>query len=327
MLARSETAPESSLPSLELVGVVGAGAMGVGIAAAVAMSGTPVRCLTRSRRSLDQTRSRLAASFGVLVNAGLLDEDASRRAVALVSFADDIPSTVAGCSLVVESVKEELELKQAVLAEIAAAAPPSAIITTNTSSLSLPDLERAVTPPERFAGLHWFLPAELVQVVEIVRGPSTSAATAQALTTFVQRLRKHALHVRKPVPGFVVNRLQYALLREAHALLRDGVCTPEDLDAALVHALGPRWAAVGPLESMDLAGLDVHLAVAEQLFPSLSDSNEPPQHLRAMVEGGDLGAKSGTGLRGSYDAQRLVSIARRRAETVRALRDRTGSST
>ncbi|HUG50447.1 MAG TPA: 3-hydroxyacyl-CoA dehydrogenase NAD-binding domain-containing protein [Terrimesophilobacter sp.] len=310
--------PDRSSPH---VAIVGAGAMGAGIATAVALSGRPVRCLARSDDSMAATRSRVTSALQVLNDVGIIDDETRKTSSTLIDYARNVPDTVHGSWLIVESVREDLGLKLDVLGLIGAEASPEAFITTNTSSLRLADLADAVTNPMRFAGLHWFLPAELVEIVEVVSAPKTSALTVHTLGEFVRAMGKAAVHVRRPVPGFVVNRLQYALLREAHGLVAAGVCAPEDIDDALVHGLGPRWSAVGALESMDLAGLDVHVAVAEQLYPELFATTVPDPYLYEITANGDLGAKTGNGIRGEYTAQRLADIAHRRALVARVLRD------
>jgi 3-hydroxybutyryl-CoA dehydrogenase len=221
--------------------------------------------------------------------------------------------------VIVESVSESVPLKQSILAEVSACCDEDAIITTNTSSLDLGQLEASVVGPARFAGLHWFYPAELVGVVEIVASASTATTVLERLEEFADSIGKKVIHARKPVAGFVVNRLQYALLREAHHLIASGVCDATDIDLSLIHCLGPRWCATGPLESMDLAGLDVHLAVAEQLYPKLSDAQKPHAHLIERVAAGELGAKSGRGLRGAYDGASVARLLRHRADIIRAL--------
>lgn len=294
--------------------------MGSGVAVAFALAGIDVVCLTRSESSRAALEERVAAAVDVQTRAGLIDEFAAARAARRITYVSSIAEAVREADVVVESVAEDVPLKQEVLAEIAEHAPRTAIITTNTSSLSLEQLQHVVPQPERFAGLHWFLPAELVEVVEVVRAPATSDATVGVLLALGETIGKKCIEVHVPVPGFVVNRLQYALLREAHSLVAGGVCSADDVDLALTHALGPRWCAVGPLLSMDLAGLDVHLAVARQLFPELSVDIEPPARVAEAVLRGDLGAKSGRGLHGEYDSSRLGDLTDRRAAVIAGLR-------
>jgi 3-hydroxybutyryl-CoA dehydrogenase len=255
------------------VAVVGAGTMGAGIARVFAEAGTSVRLAARRESSLQAARSRLGGTA---------------PSVRLTTSVDE---ALDGAELVVETIVEEVEAKRALLARAEERAAPEAILTTNTSSLPLAALGDGLERPERFAGLHWFNPPELVELVEVVGAEGTAPETLEILAGWMEQLGKAPVVVRRDVPGFVANRLQYALLREAYALVDAGVCSFADVDRAVTHGLGARWAAIGPFETMDLAGLDVHAAVAANLWPELSNTTEPsPSIARAL--------SSGRGLRG-----------------------------
>lgn len=194
------------------------------------------------------------------------------------------------------------------------------ILCTNTSSLGLADLATALQDPGRFAGWHWFHPADLVELVEIVPAPGTHEATVQRLAGWSRLLGKTAVVLAREVEGFVGNRLQYALLREAYALVADGVCTVADIDAAVTASLGPRWAVIGPFTAMDLAGLDVHAAVAQTLFPRLSRDRSVPEVLQSALREGALGAESGVGLRGAYAPGEVAELVEQRDRSLAARR-------
>ena len=286
--------------------VIGAGTMGVGIASVFAGGGTSVRLCARRESSLETARERLG-------------EQAAR---ALLTTSVD--EALEGAELVVETIVEAAEPKQAVLARAEKLASPEAILTTNTSSLPLAALGRALRRPERFAGLHWLNPPELVEVVEVVGGERTAPETLATLAGWMDRLGKAPVVLRSDVPGFVVNRLQYALLREAYALVDAGVCSFADVDRTVTHGLGARWAAIGPFEAMDLAGLDVHAAVAANLWPELTNEREPPAAIARALEAGARGAKSGRGLLGDYTPAAATALVERRDRVLRgvpALRD------
>ena len=278
--------------------VVGAGTMGTGIALVLARAGIEVQLTARSEATLDRARARLAAE----------------PAGASIHTTTSLETALAGAGLVIETIVEEVEPKRAVLAAAERLAEPGAILTSNTSSLPLASLTSALEERGRFAGWHWFNPAELVRLVEIVRGEETSPPVVQTLRDWSVALGKSPVIVQRDLAGFAANRLQYALLREAYALVESGTCTREDVDRVLTEGLGPRWAGVGPFETMDLAGLDVHLAVTRNLFPELSNRTDPPEALLQLTGRGKLGVKSGEGLRGTYDHERI--------EALRALRDR-----
>jgi 3-hydroxybutyryl-CoA dehydrogenase len=284
------------------VAVIGAGAMGAGIARVFADAGASVRMCARREASLEAARPRLG-------------ENAAR--VRLTTSAD---GALAGAELVVETIVEELEPKRALLVRAEELAAPEAILTTNTSSLPLAPLAAALRRPERFAGLHWLNPPELVELVEVVGAEATAEPTTEALVDWMEQLGKAPVVVRRDVPGFIVNRLQYALLREAYALVDAGVASFEDVDRAVVHGLGSRWAAVGPFETMDLAGLDVHAAVAANLWPELATGSEPSPTIARVLETGALGVKNGRGLRGDYDETAADALKERRNRVLRGLR-------
>jgi 3-hydroxybutyryl-CoA dehydrogenase len=251
------------------VAVIGAGTMGAGIARVFADGGARVRLSARRRESLDTARGRLGRAEVLLTTS--LDE------------------ALDGADLVVETIVEEVEPKRAVLRRAEELAAPEALVTTNTSSLRLATLEDGLEQPERFAGLHFLNPPELVELVEVVGGRHTSPGSLETLADWMRELGKAPVIVRRDTPGFIVNRLQYALLREAYALVDSGVCSFKDVDRAVVHGLGARWAAIGPFETMDMAGLDVHAAVAANLWPELANGAEPsPSIAKAIESGGAL---------------------------------------
>ena len=250
------------------VAVIGAGTMGPGIARILAEGGAAVRLTARRESSLEAARERLGDAQ-VLLTTSL--EDAA-----------------VGVHLVVETIAEDVEAKKEVLARAEELAAPDALITTNTSSLRLEPLAGALQRPERFAGLHFLNPPKLVEAVEIVGAETTSPETLETLAGWMAAVGKAPIVVRRDTPGFVINRLQYALLREAYALVDAGVCSFADVDRAVTHGLGARWAAIGPFETMDLAGLDVHAAVAANLWPELSNTTEPSPSLAQARERGRL---------------------------------------
>jgi 3-hydroxybutyryl-CoA dehydrogenase len=276
--------------------------MGAGIARVFADAGASVRLCARRESSLEAARPRLG--------------EHAHRVLATTSHDEALE----GAELVVETIAEELEPKRELLTRAEELAAPDAILTTNTSSLPLAPLAAALRRPERFAGLHWLNPPELVELVEVVGADDTSPETLSALVDWMTQLGKAPVVVRRDVPGFVVNRLQYALLREAYALVDEGVCSFEEVDRAVVHGLGSRWAAIGPFETMDLAGLDVHAAVAANLWPELASSGEPSPTIARVLETGALGVKNGRGLRGDYDEADADALKERRNRVLRGLR-------
>jgi 3-hydroxybutyryl-CoA dehydrogenase len=278
------------------VAVVGAGTMGAGIARVFADAGASVRLCARRESSLEAARTRLGETT---------------THVQLTTSGDE---ALRGAELVIETIVEEVQAKRTLLAQAEELALPEAILTTNTSSLRLAALAGELRNPQRFAGLHWLNPPELVEVVEVVGGEHTAPETLETLSSWMEELGKAPVVVRRDTPGFVVNRLQYALLREAYALVDAGVCSFADVDRAVTYGLGARWAAIGPFETMDLAGLDVHSAVAENLWPELANTTEPSPAISEALE-------SGHGLRADNSPQARAALRERRDRVLRALRD------
>jgi 3-hydroxybutyryl-CoA dehydrogenase len=290
--------------TLPTVTIVGAGTMGAGMAAVFASHGTRVRLTARRRETLERAEERIARIAGAAARG--------------VTTTRELDEALDGAGLVVETIAEELEAKRAVLS-VAERIAPEAVLTSNTSSLPLERIAEALTRPERFAGLHWLNPPELVELVEVVGAGRTDPEVLSALAAWMEALGKAPIVLPAQVPGFVVNRLQYALLREAFALVQAGVCSYEGVDRALTRGLGVRWAAVGPFETMDLGGLDVFAAVARNLLPELSNATDPPAFLDEAVAAGALGVKSGRGLLGDYAPEAIEAIAARRERVARAV--------
>ena len=258
--------------------MLGAGVMGRNIARVMAQAGVAVTLFSRSRETLDAARRALAGCDGTEV-----------------TFATSIAEAAAAADLIIESVPESLELKLGVLAEAERAAPDGVVITTNTSSLPLDRLAASMRAPERFLGWHWFNPAHLIPLVEVVPTTLTDPGVVAWSVQRLEQAGKRPLVLSRPVDGFLANRLQYALIREALALVDAGVATPEQIDAVLTDCLGLRWAVLGPMRSTDLAGITTAMAVATELFPKLSNADRPPACLNDLAEQGRLGLSAGAG--------------------------------
>jgi 3-hydroxybutyryl-CoA dehydrogenase len=270
------------------VGVIGGGRMGAGIAHAFLLAGATVTVVERDAGAAEAARDRIAESVRRSVErGGAVDPDAS---LAALDVATD-SAALAGCTLIIEAVPEDRELKRAALRRAAASAGPTAVLATNTSSISIDDLADDLDLPERFLGLHFFNPVPASRLVEIVVGKATELAVVDDARGWVAALGKAPVVVRDS-PGFASSRLGVALGLEAIRMLEEGVASAADIDAAM--ELGYRH-PVGPLRTTDIVGLDVRLGIAEELHARLGDRFAPPQLLRRMVADGRLGRKSGRG--------------------------------
>jgi 3-hydroxybutyryl-CoA dehydrogenase len=197
--------------------------------------------------------------------------------------------------LVIECVPERLETKRVVFAELERLAPRETILASNSSSLRISDIARGLATPERILGMHFFLPAHLVPGVEVIRGEGTHPAVWRRVGEMVRGWGKVPVMVRQDLPGFLANRIQHALMREAFALVDAGVASPEDVDNAVRFCFGFRYVAAGPIRQKDLSGLEVHHAAAAAVYPDLATNTAPSPTLERLVADGKLGAKTGEG--------------------------------
>jgi 3-hydroxybutyryl-CoA dehydrogenase len=298
------------------VACVGAGTMGAGIALAFALGGWAATMVARRQATLDAAWRRIEASAGLLTGAGRLARADREAVLGRIAGTTDLDGADLSTELVVESVAEDVTAKRRLYRAIEPRLGASTILATGTSSLPLAELAAGLARPEQFIGYHWFNPPELVALVEVVPAGLTAATVTDRVEALSRAIGKQPVRVTADVPGFVANRLQYALIREAYHLVAAGVCTPADVDRVITAGLGPRWAAIGPFLSMDLAGLDVHRAVAEQLFPRLSAATTVPPVLTALTEEGALGVKSGRGLLGRYDEAEVREVIEVRARVL-----------
>jgi 3-hydroxybutyryl-CoA dehydrogenase len=270
--------------------VIGGGTMGAGIAQVLLEAGCEVVLVEADGDAAERARGRVADGLARRKGVDPDELDARRGRLRVVSGFDG-PLDV---ELVVEAIPEIPAAKRDLLAAAEKAAPPGALLASNTSSLSIGDLARALERPERFLGMHFFNPVPLSALVELVVGEDTAPAAVDDARRWVARLGKESIEVRDS-PGFATSRLGVALGLEAIRMLEEGVATAADIDAGMV--LGYRH-PMGPLRLTDLVGLDVRLAIAEHLSATLGPRFEPPALLREKVAAGDLGQKTG---RGFYD--------------------------
>ena len=277
------------------VAVIGAGTMGHGIAQVVAMAGHDTVLCDVDTAQLERALARIEATLDKGVRLGKVEAATRDGALARLAGTGRLREAANGADLVIEAVPEEMALKRRIFAETEAAAPPGAILATNTSSLSITAMADGLAGPGRFLGLHFFNPVHIMALVEIVKGDATDCGVLDRCLAFVAGLGKEPIVVTDS-PGFASSRLGIVLGLEAIRMVEAGVASPEDIDRAMV--LGYRH-PMGPLRLTDLVGLDVRLGIARYLHESLgSEAFRPPALLERMVAEGRLGKKSG---RGFYD--------------------------
>ena len=276
------------------IGVAGAGTMGTGIAQLFAQSGYRVTWYNRSAGGLERGLAGVRRNQGILTESGALSTGEARDSVTRLEPTLEL-SDLAAADFVIETITEDLEAKNRLFRSLTRICRPDAILTTNTSWLSISELAEAVSPPERFSGFHFLNPAHLIPLLEVIPGKATSDQTVDLAMDLARRIGKQPIVVRKEVPGYVSVRLQAALVREAVHLVEEGVATSEEIDIAMKDGLGIRWALLGPLEIADLGGLDVFNIVTRSLNPHLSAAQGGLGLLESLVASGRLGIKSGAG--------------------------------
>lgn len=269
------------------IAIVGAGLMGHGIAQVFARAGHTVRLFDVDRAALDAARDRIRANLTALG----LDPSTADCVHPTTHLAD----AVKGASFVIECVREDLPTKQKVFAEIEGLASPESLLATNTSVIPIGAVTAELAFPERALGTHWWNPPYIVPLVEVIGGDRTSDRAIEDTMALLRSVGKVPVQVRRDVPGFIGNRLQHALWREAMALVEEGVCDAATIDLVVKSSFGPRLGILGPLENADLVGLDLTAAVHRYLLPHLSRATEPSPHLERLVAVGQLGMKTGSG--------------------------------
>lgn len=277
--------------SIETIGVVGAGQMGAGIAQVFARAGFKVVLNDIAPERIEAGMGHIRKGLGRLVAKAALSEADAEAALAQISAAS-LHSQMAGCDAVIEAAPEQEQIKRDIFASLVPVLRRDAIVATNTSSLSITRLSRAVPAPERFIGLHFMNPVPVMALVEIIPGLATSEATRSAMLTLVEKLGKRGI-VSADRPGFVVNRLLIPMINEAVFALSENLASAEDIDAAML--LGANM-PLGPLKLADLIGLDTCLAIMRVLHAELGEDKYRPSPLLAQyVDAGWLGRKSGRG--------------------------------
>jgi 3-hydroxybutyryl-CoA dehydrogenase len=269
--------------------VIGAGLMGHGIAQVFALAGHDVTIYDSFAATLDSAKARILANLKDLGD----DESAVNR----VTPQADLGVAVRDADYVVEAVLEDLPLKQKIFAEVEKNARPDAILASNTSVIPITQIMQGLTRRERALGTHWWNPPFLVPLVEVIETQWTSPATVDFTMKLHADAGKTPAHVKMDVPGFIGNRLQHALWREAIALVEHGICDAETVDNVIKAAFGRRLAVLGPLENADMVGTDLTLAIHNTVLGDIDSRPAPSPYLEKLVTDGKLGFKSGEGFR------------------------------
>jgi 3-hydroxyacyl-CoA dehydrogenase len=278
----------TTLPTI--ASVIGSGTMGPGIAATLARAGVTVRVYDIS----DEAIARAKNMFGVVQN--VLDAvGTEQQEGGSVSFGTDLAAAVEGSELIIEAIPERLELKYALLADLENLVGDDVVIASNTSGIPITTMAEKMSAPGRLIGMHWSNPPHLIPMIEVIPGERTAPELVGRVADIVEAFG-YVPVIEKEIPGFVENRVLYAIMRECLALLEEGIVTPEGLDACVKWGIGYKLSVVGPTRLLDMAGLDIYKAVSGYLNKDLAATDGTPQLIEDKIAAGQLGFKSEGGM-------------------------------
>jgi 3-hydroxybutyryl-CoA dehydrogenase/5-formyl-3-hydroxy-2-methylpyridine 4-carboxylate dehydrogenase len=300
-----------TVANINKVAVVGAGTMGPGMAATFARHGYATTLSDISAEQLEKAKGTIDFVFKTLLGGGFITEADIEAARGRLTLTGDQASAVADADYIVETVPERLEIKRAVFEQLSEQARADAILASNTSGIPITTLQEGLKNPGRVVGMHWSNPPHLIPVIEVIKGDQTDQATVDTTVAVVESVGMVPGIVDRDIPGFVENRILYAIMREALHLLDEGVASAEDIDKITKWGIGYKLAVIGPLELLDVAGLDIYTAVASYLNKDLSNNTGISSTVTSKVDQGKLGLKTQGGLF-EYTPEQIQELAQKR---------------
>lgn len=300
------------MPTFRTAAIMGTGTMGPGMGAVLARAGYQVALYDTSTEALERAKAGYELAWGVLDRLETpVVEGGSVR------YASDLADALSGVELVAEAIPENLELKQKAYAQYEALVGPGVVIASNTSGIPATKIAANLQHPERVVVMHWSNPPHLIPMIEVVPGERTSQATVDAALAVIKDVGYVPCLLKKEVPGFVENRVLYAIMRECLALVDEGVVSAEELDVNVKWGIGYKLAVIPPMHLLDMAGMDIYTAVAGYLNPDLSNASEVSPTIRDLVARGRLGMKTKGGLFDYTDEEVASLRAERGAQLVK----------
>jgi 3-hydroxybutyryl-CoA dehydrogenase len=281
--------------TINKVAVVGAGLMGHGIAQIFARAGHPVSLCDVKPEVMAEAKPKVKTSLEQMAAYGLVNEADIPAILERIQTGGSMAQAVEGADLVFEAVLENMELKQRIFAELDQLCPPQTILATNTSVMSITEIASKSQGRGRIVGTHFWNPPHLIPLVEVVPGADTSSGTVDQVYEILAQVGKRPVRVKKDVPGFLANRLQHALWREAISIVENGIAGPAEVDDAIKYGFGLRLPVLAPMENADLVGLDLTFAIHDYVLKHLEASPAPSPALSEKLKAGDLGFKTGKG--------------------------------
>ena len=277
------------------IAIIGAGLMGHGIAQIFAVHGFGVSLLDVNDEVLARAVENVRANLTLLAKNGIGKAEDIEPSIGRITTTPDLKKAVSGASFVVEAVAEQLDLKQKLFQEMDILCPPDAILATNTSVISITEIAARARGKSRIVGTHFWNPPYLIPLVEVVPGEETAPRVVDATYDLLKSVGKHPVKVKRDVPGFVGNRLQHALWREAISIVDQGIADAATVDEVIKNSFGIRLPVLGPMETADMVGLDLTLQIHNYILRYIERSTEPAPILKQKVEKGELGFKTGRG--------------------------------
>ncbi|MDV7767283.1 3-hydroxyacyl-CoA dehydrogenase family protein [Peribacillus sp. CSMR9] len=281
---------------IKKVAIIGSGVMGSGIAQSFAVSGYFVTINDIKDELLYHAQNRISENLSLLIEEGVLTDEEKQAALANITYSVDLKGAVRDADFIIEAIPEVIELKLNLYEQMEEMIKPDAIVASNTSTFPISQLMGKASFADRMVITHFFNPGHLVPLVEIVQHDETKPEIVKATMDLMRKIGKSPILLKKEIAGFIANRLQTALMREAFYLLKEGVADAEDIDTAITAGPGFRWAFTGPIEIADFGGLDTWQRVFDNVSPVLDQSKEAPDMIRDLVAKGKLGTKSGEGI-------------------------------
>ena len=277
------------------ISIIGAGTMGHSIAITIAWRNLSTHIYAIDEREAERAAESIQKKIDILVQSGLLSEDDSKQLLHHIRFTTSLMDCIKDTDFIIEAVPENLQIKKDLYQLLEGVIPANVPIASNTSGIPTSSLSSEMLYPERFIITHFWNPAHLIPLVEVVPGIATNEETVKQTVELLELLGKKPILVKKEVPGFIGNRLQFALFREAQCLLSEGVASKEDIDLAVTHSIGRRLPITGPLMSADFTGLDVAFAISEYLYEDLCSDTKPAPAMINLIENNQLGVKNRQG--------------------------------
>jgi len=290
------------------ISIIGSGMMGHGIAQVFAAQNYNVVLLDVQQELLSKAIDGIRSNLTFLAQRGMGKKKDIEPILRRIRTTLDLKEALSGTQFVIEAVSENLALKQKIFQDLDSLSPPETILATNTSVISITEIAQNARKRERIVGTHFWFPPYLIPLVEVVKGRDTSSETMERTYQLMKNAGKHPIKCMKDVPGFVANRLQHALWREAISIVEHGIADAATVDEAIKNSIGIRLAVLGPIENADMVGLDLTLAIHNTVLKDLEASPHPSPLLKEKVNKGDLGFKSGKGFYDQWSPEAMKQV-------------------